>query len=764
MNILHSFTETVVTTPTDTFPISFEYDEKYDAVHVFLNDVAVGDLGYTVSQVNAVTLKVEPAIPEGTVRIERETDIDKMKYIFDAGALFIDQNVDADFRQIVHSQQEVRDGFIKLRGDVLPLVHGLQEALQQAQVASEAAQDASDAAQEAADAAELAAAQTQYYLRYFNPEVVYPKNARIMLDNGDVVQSTIANNTNNPNSDMSGWALANGIFVVKTVSELVDKNLKDGDLVKTIGYHDISDGGGAVYLISSTSTDYSIPLSNGLHAIFKDSFDIRKFGIRNSKTLDQSVEIKRMIAYADSRFYEIDFLGFSIMNPEIYYFTTSRGSVVKGLGFHNLHKLKNLHISNNKTKTLVQGTSCLLYMPKEKQSGLLELDNVTFDPYNSDYALNYTTPAGEYDGMMLGFIALPHPDWTDFDYAEKLDIDIKFKNIKFESPAVSYNISTAGLFVNSVSADTASGQYLGLYLFSLANKVQCKNINGILRDDIPLGTRVLVKNMIHDEAELGVSAPVLDGYEIKDCHSVKFSDNTPATTFKHHSVGNPVFNKAYFENCTGIVELYSLPDKTTKFKNVEFSGCRENFYTILNTNIDELIFKDSASDAVLFDNLSTHKVKKISGYSSTINNLSAPWSGSVANSVDKIYLQDSEISSEFGLYSNNGFHVENIELVNIRQTNNILLNGSFGNLVVSGYRIDTISGTYGNCISLNKPSGGSVNCVVSGLITTNTRQAGTYMFVGTTATLNVDLVFSRMQSAPNYSGNVVLTKNFTVPS
>ncbi|QFG06960.1 tailspike protein [Acinetobacter phage vB_AbaP_APK48] len=150
MNILRSFTETVVTTPTDTFPISFEYDEKYDAVHVFLNDVAVEDLGYTVSQVNAVTLKIEPAIPEGTVRIERETDIDKMKYIFDAGALFIDQNVDADFKQIVHSQQEVRDGFIKLRGDVLPLVHGLQEALKQAQDASQAAQEAADAAEEAA--------------------------------------------------------------------------------------------------------------------------------------------------------------------------------------------------------------------------------------------------------------------------------------------------------------------------------------------------------------------------------------------------------------------------------------------------------------------------------------------------------------------------------------------------------------------------------------------------------------------------------------
>ncbi|UAW09972.1 tailspike protein [Acinetobacter phage APK86] len=151
MNILRSFTETVVTTPTDTFPISFEYDEKYDAVHVFLDDVAVEDLGYIVSQVNAVTLKIEPAIPSGTVRIERETDIDKMLYIFDAGALFIDQNVDADFRQIVHSQQEVRDGFIKLRGDVLPLVHGLEEALKAVNEAASAAKDAADAAVEAAE-------------------------------------------------------------------------------------------------------------------------------------------------------------------------------------------------------------------------------------------------------------------------------------------------------------------------------------------------------------------------------------------------------------------------------------------------------------------------------------------------------------------------------------------------------------------------------------------------------------------------------------
>ncbi|AKQ06854.1 tail spike protein [Acinetobacter phage Fri1] len=251
MNILRSFTETVVTTPTDTFPISFEYDEKYDAVHVFLNDVAVEDLGYTVSQVNAVTLKIEPAIPEGTVRIERETDIDKMKYIFDAGALFIDQNVDADFKQIVHSQQEVRDGFIKLRGDVLPLVHGLQEALKQAQEASEAAQDAADAATEAART-------TKYYLKYFEEGTPYPKFGRIMLSDGTVVISLEDENSTDPNIDMTKWVKSTDSVQVDSVNALRKvKGLFHNQKATTTSYVAGTGFGGATYLwdANNTATD-----------------------------------------------------------------------------------------------------------------------------------------------------------------------------------------------------------------------------------------------------------------------------------------------------------------------------------------------------------------------------------------------------------------------------------------------------------------------------------------------------------------------------
>nr|WDS50277.1 tailspike protein [Acinetobacter phage 3082-K84] len=251
MNILRSFTETVVTTPTDTFPISFEYDEKYDAVHVFLNDVAVEDLGYTVSQVNAVTLKVEPAIPEGTVRIARETDIDKMKYIFDAGALFIDQNVDADFRQIVHSQQEVRDGFIKLRGDVLPLVHGLQEALQQAQEASEAAQEAADAAQEAAQLVQSAISNVESIADLFaipNPKsgsLVYVKSYHTGLNKGGGfrIYDETKGSQNNGFTVINGWVLTTDRYSVEQAGARGDGETDDSSAIQnalTVLYPEIS--------------------------------------------------------------------------------------------------------------------------------------------------------------------------------------------------------------------------------------------------------------------------------------------------------------------------------------------------------------------------------------------------------------------------------------------------------------------------------------------------------------------------------------------
>jgi len=57
---------------------------------------------------------------------------------------------------------------------------------------------------------------------YFRPNLAggYLLNARVMLANGDIVRSTVANNTVDPNADMTGWVKTND------ASQIVDENGK----------------------------------------------------------------------------------------------------------------------------------------------------------------------------------------------------------------------------------------------------------------------------------------------------------------------------------------------------------------------------------------------------------------------------------------------------------------------------------------------------------------------------------------------------------
>lgn len=55
--------------------------------------------------------------------------------------------------------------------------------------------------------------------KYDMPVGGYPLNSRVLLDNGDIVKSTIANNTNDPNSNMSGWVLTNN------ANQIIDSSL-----------------------------------------------------------------------------------------------------------------------------------------------------------------------------------------------------------------------------------------------------------------------------------------------------------------------------------------------------------------------------------------------------------------------------------------------------------------------------------------------------------------------------------------------------------
>ena len=62
----------------------------------------------------------------------------------------------------------------------------------------------------------------------------YPLNARVMLDSGDIVRSTVANNTVNPNSDMTGW------INTSKHNGLADRDAPDAHPATAIIYNDIS--------------------------------------------------------------------------------------------------------------------------------------------------------------------------------------------------------------------------------------------------------------------------------------------------------------------------------------------------------------------------------------------------------------------------------------------------------------------------------------------------------------------------------------------
>lgn len=119
INEERSYTEYNVKVPTTDFPIGFDIlDDGIDVVAVTLNDVDPTTLGYTVTQVNSTTYRFAPTVPSGVVRLTRITDIDQMAHVFTEGAIFLSANMDGNFKQIRHAQQEVRDEFSKLRADI----------------------------------------------------------------------------------------------------------------------------------------------------------------------------------------------------------------------------------------------------------------------------------------------------------------------------------------------------------------------------------------------------------------------------------------------------------------------------------------------------------------------------------------------------------------------------------------------------------------------------------------------------------------------
>ena len=407
-----------------------------------------------------------------------------------------------------------------------------------------------------------------------------------------------------------------------TVADMVaDTKLKAGKAVITHGYYTPNDGGGARYLIKDTATDYSIPVANNLHAAFADSFDIRKFGIRNNATLDQTTEIQRMVNYADSRVYEIDFLNFSLMTPKILQFNTGRSTLV-GMGFKKPHHLKNLTIANDKTVQLVQGTSPIMFLADDPNGGgLFKLSNIKFDPYVSNFKINN----GEADGMMFGFYVGWHKDaglsWPASDRF-LTNYEIEFDNIEFLSPAISYNL-LCGFFIRNIKANNVRGDYWGIMLCHHAYNLDVNNMHGIFRDDLHTGSgRLLVTNLIQEEAEIADDGVITrNNISVKNSSCRKKTDNSIHVVYKCHKIGSITINKFIGDNNIGSHNFYGGGNETDRkrlvIKNLEIKNMELVNYDTFACFTEVALYKNinvmnaNIIDNAIFGSLTVDDVKTL---------------------------------------------------------------------------------------------------------------------------------------------------------
>lgn len=128
----------------------------------------------------------------------------------------------------------------------------------------------------------------------------YPLHARIMLSNGDIVRNTVANNTNNPNSDMSGWVKAS-YLTANSIQELLSiLNPQDGVIVDVASYHaNIGLGGGLFeYDSALASVNDGGFIVNGWKRLNATDLNVTRFGAKLNGVDDDTAAFKLAIAKA----------------------------------------------------------------------------------------------------------------------------------------------------------------------------------------------------------------------------------------------------------------------------------------------------------------------------------------------------------------------------------------------------------------------------------------------------------------------------------
>lgn len=159
----------------------------------------------------------------------------------------------------------------------------------------------------------------------------YPLNARLMLDNGDIVRSTVANNTVNPNVDMTGWDIVEKRLVVLSVSELsLISNPQNGDVIKVLSYHTPNYGtlfpckGGGVFVYDSSKSaenDGGVVINGWIRQLENNVLNPYMFGAKGDLIFNTGEVLNRLSGTDDT----IAFQNMLNMNKYVIHTNISKG-------------------------------------------------------------------------------------------------------------------------------------------------------------------------------------------------------------------------------------------------------------------------------------------------------------------------------------------------------------------------------------------------------------------------------------------------------